>query len=258
MTYLCLVGATGAPGVTTTAAAILLTCPGPALLVEADTAGSALTPGLLQAGAAAGRGLLGLAVAARRGELAELVDEYTTAVDRSGARRVLPGVLTPEQVPAVAGVWEPLARQLRYRGLRGEYIVVDAGRLPGAGTPAWPLLRVAQQVVVVARATLPGVASARVTLRLLQAQLPGLATDEQRVGVLLVGDPDPYTSSEVRSALGVPVLGQIPADPRAARVLHLGAPPFRGFDRSPLLRAARTVALDLQQPALDDDVEVVA
>ncbi|MBJ7453673.1 MAG: hypothetical protein JHC71_16550, partial [Blastococcus sp.] len=53
---------------------------------------------------------------------------------------------------------------------------------------------------------------------------------------------EPYGEREIGDALGVPVLGALPRDDKAASVLSDGAPAGRFFPQSALLRAARDVA----------------
>jgi len=62
---------------------------------------------------------------------------------------------------------------------------------------------------------------------------------------LVIGPGEPYGEREIGEALGVPIVGSLPRDPKAAAVLSDGAPAGRLFAQSALLRAARTVATRL-------------
>jgi hypothetical protein len=69
------------------------------------------------------------------------------------------------------------------------------------------------------------------------------------LGTLVIGRGEPYGEREISEALGVPSIGSLPRDPKAAAVLSDGAPAGRLFTQSPLLRAARTVATRLVELA---------
>lgn len=241
MTVVGLASAKGAPGVTTTAVALTLVWLRPVLLVEADPAGGDLLAGYLAGATPSGGGLLGLALAVRRGPIdATAVLERSQSLDAAGNRRVL--VMPTDRAQArpvtesidklaaaitsVAGSDDPAVRR---------DLLVDLGRL-SPGTPAaW--LAAPTDLLLLLEPTLRGASAARSTLTWLRERLPGAC----RLSAVLTGH-GPYGAAEIGDALEVPVAGTIAHDPAAARVLCGEAPTSRGFDRSPLIRSARSLA----------------
>jgi hypothetical protein len=65
------------------------------------------------------------------------------------------------------------------------------------------------------------------------------------VGLVLVGN-GPYSGSEVADTLSIDVLGSLPSDPDAARILAGAACSRRALARLPLLRAASALVEQLQ------------
>ena len=65
------------------------------------------------------------------------------------------------------------------------------------------------------------------------------------VTAMVVAPGEPYTEREIADALGAPVIGALPRDAKTAAVLSDGAPAGRGFAQSALMRAARSVAVDM-------------
>jgi hypothetical protein len=245
MAVLALTSAKGAPGVSTAALAMTLLWPRPALLVEADPAGSSALAGYLRGTVDHSRGLLGLAMAQRHGELREALwtqtVPLTSIAPRAEKRWLLPGISDAAQGASTAGLWGPLAAALASLDDDGVDVLVDAGRA-GAAQPPTALLRQADLVLLVLDSSLPAVAAARARLGLLTEELglPSAAEGPQsRLRLLLIGDGRPYNGREISASLGVPVLGSLAWDPTNASVLAVGASPGRRFDSSPLLRSAR-------------------
>jgi hypothetical protein len=73
------------------------------------------------------------------------------------------------------------------------------------------------------------------------------------LGLIIVGESDPYSRSEIAKALGVPALGVVPIDHRVAAHLSDGKPRPRKFDRSALITSlsdlAATLAARLERSA---------
>jgi hypothetical protein len=245
MAVLALTSAKGAPGVSTAALAMTLLWPRPALLVEADPAGSSVLAGYLRGTVDHSRGMLGLAMAHRHGELAEALWTQTVPLTPSapGAQKrwLLPGISDAAQGASTAGLWGPLGALLAALDDDGVDVLIDAGRA-GAAQPPTALLRHADLVLLVLDTSLPAIAAARARLGLLAEEL-ALASEadssQSRLRLLLIGEGRPYNAREVAAALGVPVLADLAWDPENANVLTVGASPGRRFDSSPLLRSAR-------------------
>ncbi|MZE74658.1 hypothetical protein [Streptomyces sp. SID5789] len=252
MAVIALAGCSGAPGVTTSALALLLSWPlepgRRMILAECDPDGGAVLHGLLQGTLGDRYGLRNLSVAARKGEFGEsfwrqLIDlsNEDGKAESSRDRLLLPGITEPAQAASLSSVWRGLATM--FRGIdadHGHDVLVDLGRR-GAVGPSGVLADQADLVVVVVRNT----------LRCLQAAQGRVSELEERVGNvgLLVVDEGPYPAGEVQRVLQVPVVASLPFAPKEARVLSDGADQPRHFTKSSLMKAARTTGTLLVQRA---------
>lgn len=252
MAVIALAGCSGAPGVTTSALALLLSWPLESgrrlVLAECDPDGGAVLHGLLQGTLGDRYGLRNLSVAARQGELGDAF--WRQLIDLSGEggkspsphdRLLLPGITDHAQAASLGAVWKALG--VIFRGIAAEHghdVLVDLGRR-GAFGPSGVLAEQADAVVVVVRNT----------LRCLQAAEGRVRALEERVGdvsVLMINE-GPYPAGEVQRVLQVPVLATLPYAPEDGRVLSDGAEQPRRFTTSPLMKAARTVSALLVQHA---------
>jgi hypothetical protein len=253
----------GAPGVTTAAVALGAVWPRPVLVAECDQAGGDLVYRLPAAAPDGGdgdggmlnpsRGLLSLAATARRGLRPDQIAEHCQRL--VGGLDVLVGLTNAEQAQAMTWLWGPLGRA--FAGLAPVDVIADCGRL-GAGGPLLDLLREADLVVLLTRATLEQVAHLRERVTALTAELRG----GPPIGVLVLADPRDFRGSVaevdriiVRNRVpaadpgqgppppGVTVLGGLALDPKGAELLS-GRWGGR-LDRSLLIRSAREVAADL-------------
>ncbi|MFI1768959.1 hypothetical protein ACH41H_43975 [Streptomyces sp. NPDC020800] len=252
MAVIALAGCSGAPGVTTSALAMLLSWPlepgRRIVLAECDPDGGAVLHGLLQGTLGDRYGLRNLSVAARKGEFGEafwrqLIDLSSEEGKQESPRNrlLLPGITDPAQAASLGSVWKALATT--FRGIEAEHghdVLVDLGRC-GAFGPSGVLAEQADAVVVVVRNT----------LRCLQAAQARVSALEERVGDvgLIVVDEGSYPAGEVQRVLQVPVVATFPYAPREARVLSDGAEQSRQFIKSPLMKAARTGSALLVQRA---------
>ncbi|WP_217237466.1 hypothetical protein [Streptomyces sp. AC555_RSS877] len=252
MSVIALAGCSGAPGVTTSALALLLSWPlDPGrrmILAECDPDGGAVLHGLLQGTLGDRYGLRNLSVAARKGEFSDAF--WRQLIDLSGEdgkkesprdRLLLPGITDPAQAASLGSVWKVLAQM--FRGIEAESghdVLIDLGRC-GAFGPSGVLAEQADTVIVVVRNT----------LRCLQAAEARVRALEERVGEvgLIVIDEGPYPAGEVQRVLQVPVVATLPYAPDDARVLSDGAEQARRFTKSPLMKAARTGSALLVQRA---------
>ncbi|MGA5149986.1 hypothetical protein ACPCSF_33965 [Streptomyces griseoincarnatus] len=252
MAVIALAGCSGAPGVTTSALALLLSWPlepgRRMILAECDPDGGAVLHGLLQGTLGDRYGLRNLSVAARKGEFGEAF--WRQLIDLSSEdgkaesprdRLLLPGITDPAQAASLSSVWKGLATM--FCGIdadHGHDVLVDLGRR-GATGPSGVLAEQADLVLVVVRNT----------LRCLQAAQGRVGELEERVGNvgLLVVDEGPYPAGEVQRVLQVPVVAALPFAPKEARVLSDGADQPRHFTKSALMKAARTTSTLLVQRA---------
>ncbi|MFD0902627.1 hypothetical protein, partial [Actinomadura sediminis] len=263
MAVIALAADKGAPGVTTAAVALGAVWPRPVLVAECDQAGGDLVyrlPAAEDSGEGGilnpSRGLLSLAATARRGLRPDQIAEHCQRL--VGGLDVLVGVTNAEQAQAMTWLWGPLGRA--FAGLDPVDVIVDCGRL-GAGSPLTDLLREADLVVLLTRATLEQVAHLRERVSALGGELRG----GPPLGVLVLADPRDFRgsiaevdrivagagASHAPAAPGAPgppappvtVLGGLALDPKGADLL---AGRWGGrLDRSLLIRSAREVAGEL-------------
>lgn len=252
MAVIALAGCSGAPGVTTSALALLLAWPlepgRRMILAECDPDGGAVLHGLLQGSLGDRYGLRNLSVAARKGEFSDAFWRQLIDLSHEDGKRepprdrlLLPGITDPAQAASLGSVWKILAQM--FRGIEAESghdVLIDLGRR-GAYGPSGVLAEQADAVLVVVRNT----------LRCLQAAEGRVRALEERVGdvsILLI-DEGPYPAGEVQRVLQVPVIATLPYAPDDAGVLSDGAEQPRRFTKSALMKAARTGSTPILQRA---------
>jgi hypothetical protein len=247
MAVIALAGGLGAPGVTTTAMALLLTWPlepgHKMVLAECDPDGGAILPGALQGTMSNTHGLRNLALAGRQGQLGEAFWRQLVDVTDAGSkdRLVLPGMYDPAHASSLGPVWEQLAQLFAGVEQYHHDVLVDLGRR-GASGPSAVLAQRADVVLMVARNTLRGLQSAQVRLASLREQLGSAA----EVGLVLV-DAGPFAKDEIQRTLRTEVVAVLPWQPEHAAVLSDGAEQPRRFETGELMRAARTAAARVRQ-----------
>lgn len=207
MALICMVAASGSPGVTSTALGMALCWPRPVLLVEADpTAGSAILAGRFR-GLQGHAGLIDLVAAHRSGVLAEALPRVLMNVPDSQVS-ILTGSRTHTQASGLTRIWEPLLGVLKSIASSGQDVLVDAGQLGLDGSPA-PLIAESDLTLLVLRSNLRALASAKSWAETLGAEtVPGHA-----VQALIVGEGHPYSAADVSRTLGLPVLACAAWDP---------------------------------------------
>ena len=220
MSVLALASVAGSPGVTTTAVALALAWPRPVVLVEADPVGaSAVLPGLLRGAARHDHGILDAAVAARSGTLPATLPELLTDLP-GGNARLLAGLAHPEQAATMTRYWPLLAPALaEASSALGVDVILDAGGCP---KPARACRRWApptgscwSPAPICPPCTSCGPGCPRCAPRW---------STRARLGLLLIGEGQPYRAAEVSRTLGVPVAGVLPEDPDPAGAYHRGTP----------------------------------
>lgn len=227
----------GAPGVTTSVLALAWVWPTVTgrrvLVVDADTAGSGILPGLLHAEPAATGGLLALAATRDTDQVAAILSA-ATALDGDEDRLLLTGVSDPAQARALDGLWPRLTQACADLDAHGVDVLVDTGRISDR-RELGGLWQAATVRVVGVDSRLAGIATARTVL--------GVDTEQGQPPRLLVIGPDrPYSIAEIRTALRLGGVDALAWDPRAAGVFSDGTPAGWWFTRSPLLRTARILA----------------
>jgi hypothetical protein len=260
MAILLLASTGGSPGVTTLAVGLALTWPRPILLADCDPgAHQAILAGYLAGRSAGGKGLLRVAEAHRdRRPLREAVLDQTLllSAEEESRRLFLPGFTKPASGLHFGGVWEDLAEAFDRLGEVDLDVIIDCGRIGPSGPPAALLERSAVTAVVVT-STLRSIMSARVHLSTLRDH-PRLAySDHGRLGLIVVGEGQPYRRGEIAKALDVPVITSIAHDRQSAAHLSDGRPRHRRFDTSHLIRSIRDASSQLSS-TLQRSAELVS
>lgn len=244
MALIALFSASGSPGVTASALGLALTWSRPVLLVEGDpTGGSAVFAGYLRAESAPPNSLIDLALAQRHGQLTEAIADATVRMPGppTSAVSLLPGTRAHGQARSLMPIWETLASELKALEATGQDVIVDAGRLGLAGSPE-PLIYAADLALMVTRTDLVSLSAARSWAETLRTGFEGVGGGSS-LGLLLVGEGEPYSARDVQKVLRIPVTASLAWDPAAAEIFAKGAKTPRRFDSSRLVRslaAART------------------
>ncbi len=244
MATVLLTSASGAPGVTSTAVGLALVWPSAVLLADCDrTPSQAVLAGYLRGADAAGVGMMGLARAHREGRpLVQALGHETIPLALGEVRRMfLPGFATPGAAQLFEPAWPGVGDAFSSLGDAGIDTVVDAGRMGPLGPPAGLLMQ-ADAVLVLCRTNLPALSGLRLHLPVLRDALDRLRGSSGHLGLVLVGEGQPYTAAEVQEQFGVPVWDTVPDDPKAAAVLGEGTREPRKYGESGYVRALRSLS----------------
>ena len=233
-----------APGVTTSTWALGLAWPHAVLVADCDPAGGDMAPGLLAGRVSTEHGLLSWSASARRGipamTAATMFTQHVFELPEQRQAWFLPGFTNATQgFSFTEDTWERLALALeRSSAAMGRDAVVDAGRLVG-DRGNWPVLRVADHVLLAVRPSVRSVHAAQDAATKLRYELGDL----DKVSALVVGS-GPYTAAEVSTALQMRLGGTLPDDRAVASMLSDGASGSlaRAMQRSPLMKAAASLA----------------
>lgn len=255
MALIVLTSASGSPGVTSTATGLAWTWPRPVLLVDADpTGGSAVLAGALRGRWAPRDSMVDLAMAAQNGSLATRLAEAVQVVP--GTRvRLLSGPRSHVQSRGLRALWAPLTATLRGLESTGQDVIVDAGRLGLDGSPK-PLITGSDMTLLVTRTDLVSLSAARSWAQSLKADMESVGASRS-LGLLLVGEGEPYSAREVSKVLGLPVVATIAWNEDEARVFSRGAVPSKRFEHGPLVRSltATRSAIDSWAAATRADLQ---
>jgi len=217
-------------GVTATIAALAAVWPEERrpVVVEFDPAGGTLAA---TSGLRVTPGLVSLASASRRRMEPAALWAHSQSLPCGGAVVVGP----PSAAQAQRALKLLTDSAARFAEVDGD-VLADCGRLDPT-SPAQAMFNGADKQVLVVRPHLPD-------LHHVGAWLEDSASQRsEELRLVLVGG-GPYPVEEIRAALGVEVVGQVPHDPGG--VARLAVPPApRTLGRSALLRAARSLATAL-------------
>ena len=233
MSLVALASVKGSPGVTTTAVALAACWPEhrSVAVAEVDPAGGDLAA---RFGLAEEPGLVSWAAAARRTSAMQELSHHLQQLP--GGVPVLVAPPGSEQASAALRLLEARA-PLGLSAYPDGDVLADLGRV-GLGQPLHPLIDEADLLVVSVRPVLADLAHLAARIEILRNEAP--------VVVLVLVGSGPYPPKEVASTFGVEVPAELPIDVQGAAFCsgaRVAAP--RAAVRSPLLRAARSLALEL-------------
>lgn len=259
MALIVLGAAKGAPGVTTTTAALAAVWPTPALLVEADPSGSDLQllargdKGRHLQGGQRGAGVLGLA--SHGGNRSTLLKEPITQSCDLGVPVII-GPPHPRAAQAMGPAWNQVGNALSELSHEGDFdVLVDIGRVDDESV-ALPLISRADVVVLLTRRNLRGIAHTRRVAAIVEEQLRlnSAAAVGATPRLLIVDDPDTPKRVETQWPLAArglthswSMLPPITWDAAGARDLFDASAPQR--DTSAFLTSVRTIATELHDIA---------
>jgi len=238
----------GAPGVTSTALAMTLTWPRPALLVEADpSGGSAIMAGLFRGQVSQERSLLSMTMAAAHSSVEQVLWSQCIQLPGAEGKTLLSAAPTFAQAQLTRRVWVELADVLVGLDRGGVDVIVDAGRYATVNTPT-PLIERSDAVVVLTGGGLPALHTARGSVGHLQQHLDTHATGADALALILrEGDHDAYARTQVAATLRAPVLATLPQAPGEAAVYSHGRRPDRRHDHSDYLRSIRRAGANVRE-----------
>lgn len=243
------------PGLTSTATAMTLAWPRPALLIETDTSKpSTIISGYMRGSISSSHGLTaltqihgvhGLDQTAVWEAALPLVADLDT-VPEGHDKFVLPAHASPDAADASGAFWDALATQTTQLS-EGLDIIIDLGRWNGARDYRNALLANADWALFGARTTLQSTAALRgriesaIDLRTRHGHLGhhsvlGFATS--------VGG---YPLAEIAKFLGLPASGTIPFDPRWGSVYSDGYVPPKGLKKGTYQGAIRSLVSTTQK-----------
>lgn len=267
MSLTSLLSAKGSPGCTTTALGLTLRWGKPAVLTEADIAGSSILAGYFRGEMHQDRGVFQLAVRqanARRLELHDLWEQAITIglpPNESGETRaaaeqpgeetpfasLIPGIPSANQSGAVRSLWGDLASSLRSLESGGVDAIVDLGRLdPRGGDDRSSLLSLSDQILLVTRSRLPDVQASIALAEQLRATYDSTTPEISPLGLVVVGPGQPYDAGEIAEACGMRLAGTLSWDPVTSEVYSLGSRRGRRFETTSLNKSLDTLAASLR------------
>lgn len=257
MALISLVSAKGSPGCTTTALGLTMRWGRPAMLVEADIAGSTILAGFLRGQLHQDHGILQLALkqaTARHVDVTDLWDQTLTIgldpdtpapdhTDTQPYASLLPGIPSAAQASAARSLWGDLAASLRSLDDGGVDAIVDVGRYdPRGHDDRGALLALSDQIILLTRSRLPDVQAAVGLTEHLHTRFGSTTAEISPLGLVVVGPGQPYDAGEIAEHHHMRLLGTTSWDPVSAEVYSLGSRRGRRFDSSSLNRSLDALA----------------
>ncbi len=244
MAVVLVTSASGSPGVTSTAIGLALVWPSAVLLADCDrTAAQAVLAGYLRGTDAGGVGLTGLARAHREARpfASALVGETIPLALGDVRRSFLPGFASPGAASLFEPAWTALGDAFAALSQAGVDVIIDVGRMGPQGPPAG-LLTHCDAVLALTRTHLPALSGLRLHLPILAESLERARSSTTGLGLVVVGEGQPYSAAEIAAQFATPVVGTVVHDPAAAAVLGEGTPEPRRFGDSRYIRSLRSLS----------------
>lgn len=223
--FVVLASATGAPGVSTTALGLALSCENNGVLyVEADpVGGSPLHSGYFKSSREGAlhrgrRSLINLVEPARHGKIGESFSAQSLNIPETNVWAV-PGLRTASQADSMATTWGPLGAHLRTIDKRGATVVVDVGRIGHRSGPH-DLMVQSDLILVVTRTSPTALGSLKGVLDQLRAQLRAVRSPAA-IGLVVIDDKY-YGASEIEKVLGIDIAFTLPDSPKHAKIFSEG------------------------------------
>lgn len=255
MAVIAIASANGAPWVSTTAVGLALNWRRPVVLVDADTSASAtVAAGWFRARRTFDSGLLDLVLSYRNGTLGTDLPKVMTPMADDVS--FLPGISKPSEGGSLRTLWDPLASALA--GIDGRDVIIDIGRL-GQENAARTLFLAADVPLLAVQRRLPSLYAARNWCQTIGDQLEAVGARE-KLGLLIMGDPQPYDTRETEKLLGARAVAEISNDPTSAEVYSRGETPPRRFESTRLNRSLRAAVSKIEGriQAVRADLEEIA
>jgi hypothetical protein len=267
VTVVALTSLAGAPGVTTTAAALAVHWPRPVLLIEADTSAvSTLRPGFFRANLptrsggienlsyAMSRSMLessdilnpSFAISIAVHELAPIAERPIPALPAGHQMWVVPGFVNHTVIDGVRSMWPRLPNLLAALSETNTDVILDLGRL-SIDDPRLALLDTADQVIIAMSTSLIDLVRNHQRLEVPDLKDRARALAGERYWMLLNEAPaQQLPARDFTSLLGLPAVATLPHDPIGAAVFSHGNPDAKP-NRNAYRAAIRRLAQDIQE-----------
>jgi len=216
-------------------------------LIEADPAGGALA-GRMQLGAHSIGGLERVAFPTER---VSPVEAFNIVAHESAGLRIVTAPSDPFRAHACHQPRLPWVASIRDLS---SHVVVDVGRLR-SGTPVWPILAIADCVLLVTSPEVSAAVSASEWMRAdgrVSPADPGLATGKTRYVFVDAPAGIAFPRTMLAGELGDQFAAWLPWEPSAVDLAHRGAlPDDRRLRRSGLMAAVNSLTVDITRVRID-------
>lgn len=217
-------------GTTTTAVALTMNWPRPALLIEADPRyTSTVLAGHFRGQVAPTIGLSQLSALAGTAGSVTAQQVFEQSLELAPERHLVPAFASLGAARGASAFWRHLVTSLAAFRSSTMDVLVDLGSFTPTDPARAQVITAADLTAIVTGSTLPDLASlvARVNdhttvLNELQAMISETGRAERLAAILIDRAAENYSPREVERAAGIPVLGHVPWAPESAAKYSLG------------------------------------